>query len=254
MTRARFWKLQINLDTFNSGFAALDGPQEQADFLVGLSRGMNSGKVKDDCSDPMSVGFALGSEMRQEAEGFKVACSINGSKRKSNKNDHTVNHLVEAPCTLSNNPQSNNLLTNTQEPGKTNSASRPRSAAGKKSSETQPIPEELNSVLSYLCANWPLESWGKEGEPSRPVQRLTPKSLWERVNEVSLKCDVEVGPLIFAGLPYVRSLMKMGVDGRVKFAKNMSNFWGIDKESRLWDTFYPQGESGYKSYMEKAND
>ena len=70
MKRARSWNLRLNLDTFNSAYARLFDPQDHAEFLNGLYRGMNSGRVPDDCSDAMASGFEIGADMRSESEAF----------------------------------------------------------------------------------------------------------------------------------------------------------------------------------------
>lgn len=78
MGRARIWNLRLNLDAFNAAFATLDDDQERSQFLAGLSRGMNGGVERTDPTIGWSCGFALGSTMRNEAEGFRERKSMAG--------------------------------------------------------------------------------------------------------------------------------------------------------------------------------
>lgn len=171
MARARFWKLHINLDTFNAAFAALDSDQERSDFVVGLSRGMNAGKVKPDCSDPMSVGYAIGDEMRKEVEGFREQCVLNGPKRKSNKKhhtvDHTVHHMVDGEATerlTERSTQSINPLIHKEVPPiaplEGGMAGRRKRAPKQKQAETwmQPYDDDILSAVARIKAVWPTHS------------------------------------------------------------------------------------------------
>lgn len=218
MSRARFWKLQINLDTFNAAYAALDGALEQAEFLAGLYRGMNGGKVKDDCSDPMSVGFAIGSEMRQEAEGFRMAASINGSKRKSNENYHPVNLVVDQTVDHVGHPIqypiSNNLIPTNEKSEKAPSPSRARSSA--KKDEIPPIPEDALPFLEDLSSRW-----YKKSHDGRRVTRLTPTETWKRIHK-NREQDT-VGVCINAGLYYLE------LDDN-RYAIGMDNFFGKERK------------------------
>jgi len=233
MTRARCWKLQINLDTFNAAYAALDGPQEQSEFLIGLSRGMNGGKVKDDCPDSMAVGFAIGGEMRQEAEGFRMAASINGSKRKSNGNHQTVHHEVDQtvhhPGHPILNPQSTNLVPSTPlPPGKESSPSRARQSAKKK--ESLPPPEHLLPKLGTIVKDWPRRSDYKG--VITPISLLArPADLWSRIEKFVPEADRELA--VDCGLVYLDDLdtRERGVAGLIPNVCAMTNFYG---EAELW--------------------
>lgn len=249
MSRARFWKLQLNLDTFNSAYAALDGAEEQASFLTGLSRGMNGGKVKEDCADSMAVGFAIGSEMREEAEGFRASASANGSKRKSNENHRPVHHPVDQSVHHSGhpilNPQSNNLKPKTE--GSPSRALRPA-----KKAEPQPIPAELTPVVEYLSTNWPTTSYGN-GDERRSVQTYSAGDLWNRVTALSKKFGKVPGAILFCGVPYLRRILKDAEDsGKARFAKDMSNFWGIKDGNRYWEEVYTQGLADYTKFTERG--
>lgn len=241
MSRARFWKLQINLDTFNSAFAALDTDSERGEFLLGLSRGMNGGKVKDDCSDPMSVGFAIGSEMRQEAEGFRQAAAINGSKRKSNENDRVVdqevNPTVDHPGHPICNPISNNLNNNNPETPKASSASRPRKAAVKK--DVSQIPPELLIGLQDLCRDWPRWSIRDDGDRQDLRAWSDPVDLWNQM--VKHFPDADKALMVECGLAYLDGFLPppSKYDRKTfvapKFTYAMTNFYGPVKHH--WDKF-----------------
>lgn len=233
MSRARCWKLQINLDTFNASFAALDTAEEKADFLTGLSRGMNGGKVKDDCSDPMSVGFAVGSDMRQEAEGFRLNASINGSKRKSNRNDHSVHQEVDQtvhhPGHPILNPISNNPISTNPPTEKEPSSSRARKSAGKKN-EPLPIPEEFLPMLEAICKHWPRRTT-YSGEQANVSLLSRPADLWARIKKFFPSEDPAL--MLKCALAYLDSLDERPKDfrGLVPNVCAMTNFYG---EAEIW--------------------
>ena len=238
MTRARCWNLRLNLDTFNAAFAALDDPPEQAEFLVGLSRGMNGGKVKDNCSDPMSVGFAIGEEMRAEAEGFRDKSVQNGAKRKSNKNDLMVDHTVDQKVDLTgtqstiHNPQSTN-----QKPARTR----------KPKKDTSLIPEDLLPKVQKLCSEWPSQSLGEPGhggaQNKQELAKWTdPVDLWDRWRE--WWPDVEPAVLAGCGLAYLDSLQFVEDEwtGKKypKFCYAMRNFYG---KADYWKLYKGRAQS-----------
>lgn len=72
MTRSRTWNLRLNLDDFNAAFAALGDDAEKAQFLHGLSLGMNAGEPREGCPEPTREGFDLGRSMRSEAEVYRA--------------------------------------------------------------------------------------------------------------------------------------------------------------------------------------
>ena len=205
----------MNLDTFNSGYAALDTDQERAEFVSGLYKGMNGGKVKDDCSDPMSVGFAIGQEMRLEAEGFRERSVENGAKRKSNRNDQTVDHkvyqTVDQTCTQStiHNPQST-----IQQPEKASSPSRAR--LSRKKEEVPPIPEALLPFLETLTSDWPRKS-----HDGRRVTVLRPVDSWDKICKNRGTDDPRV--CINAGLAYLDL-------HPTEYVIGMDNFFGKDRK------------------------
>ncbi len=238
----------MNLDTFNSGYAALDNDQERAEFVSGLYKGMNGGKIKDDCSDPMSVGFAIGQEMRLEAEGFRERSVKNGGKRKSNRNDQMVDHkvyqTVDQTCTQSTipNPQTTNPQPKTTSPL--------RARQSRKKDESIPLPEDLVPVVDYLISNWPPVSYEKGS--SRSVQIYMREDLWARVAHLASRFGKVPGAVLFCGLPYVRRILKDSEDTRKPvYVKNMSNFWGIKEDNRAWEEAYNQGLVDYNKFKEK---
>ena len=211
----------MNLDTFNSGYAALDTDQERAEFVSGLYKGMNGGKVKDDCSDPMSVGFAIGQEMRLEAEGFRERSVENGAKRKSNRNDQMVDHkvhqTVDQTCTQSTiyNPQSTNVLP-------------PKSPRKKKDNSS--IPEEFRHDLEVLCADWPSKSKKKEGGFQALRKWTDPPDLWEAMTKYFPNDDPAL--MIKCGLVYLDEILPEPSEFDLRkpeppsFCYAMCNFYG----------------------------
>lgn len=236
--RARTWNLRMNLDTFNSGYAALDNEQDRAEFLTGLYKGMNGGKVKDDCSDPMSVGFAVGQEMRTEAENFRVRSVENGSKRKSNRNDQTVDRgvylTVDQTCTQStiHNPQSTN------EQPQTEKASSPSRARSSKKKEPLSPPEEFLADLSTIAKDWPRRSDYKGAVASVSVLSR-PEDVWERIVKFVPEADRSLA--IRCALLYLDELdaRERGVKGLIPNVCAMTNFYG---EAAKWKSMIAKVE------------
>ena len=73
MSRSRTWNLRMNLDLFNAALAALVDDAEKAQFLGGLSLGMNGGKLRPESHPPVVEGFNLGSNMRLDTESYRDA-------------------------------------------------------------------------------------------------------------------------------------------------------------------------------------
>lgn len=219
----------MNLDTFNSGYAALDNDQERAEFVSGLYKGMNGGKVKDDCSDPMSVGFAIGEEMRKEAEGFRERSVENGAKRKSNRNDQTVDHevyqTVDLTCTQStiHNPQST-----IQQPEKASSPSRARGP--RKPKKQIHIPEEYLKDLQVICDDWPRRSKKQEGGYQDLRIWTDPADLWEAMTKNFPNDDPAL--MIKCGLVYLDQILPEPNEFDLRdseppsFCYAMMNFYG----------------------------
>jgi hypothetical protein len=182
MVRARCWSLRFNLDVLNAAIAALDGPEEQLEFFTGLVRGFNAGRVKPDCSDSMSVGFAIGEESRQQAEGWSMASSINGATRKSNKKhqevDLEVNQEVDQSGTLTLNLKPTKEL--------------PPTPKAKKNS----IPEDLLPRLESLVERWP-DHFVKDGKKIPLPKMHTPEDLFDRM--VKYNKGVGLALMICAG-------------------------------------------------------
>lgn len=259
---ARTWNLRFNLDVFNAAFASLDDAEERSEFLVGLSRGVNSGRVKDDCSDAMATGFAIGSDMRSEADEFTQKMVKGGrnsaqsrkdrdgtAQPKSNKIEGGSEPASEGSSNQStiHNPQSFN-----DKPEKKSSASqKPRRPAGKNGYRPPvEVPAPLVPVAEWLFRDWPKVSYDPKGE--RLIDRLSPKGIWTRLLEVSEKCGVEPGPLLFAGVAYLDRVLEAAKDtGKPSFVKNMKNFWGLDPENRKWDEFYEDAKLTYNKHMEE---
>lgn len=117
-----------------------------------------------------------------------------------------------------------------------------------------PIPAHLLPVAEFLVREWPVTSYGKSDSDIRKVHHYGLEDLWARIMEVSTKCGVEPGPLLFCGVPYLRDQIAQAKDtGKFKFAKDMKNFWGIKEETREWSNCYQQGVKDHKAFMEKQN-
>ena len=218
--RARCWNLRLNLDIFNAAFAALDDQADRSDFLMGLSRGMNGGKVKEDCSDPMSVGFSIGEAMRSEAEGFREQSAINGAKRKSNKNDHVVNQEVNQIGTQStiHNPQS-------------------KQTKKRRKVADATAPAEYVNDLETIIDNWPTTTLyrndGGSWEKRKVTMVHTADHLWDRM--VRFCPGEEPTLLVNCAISYLNEVMgRDKVDGIIPNVCAMTNFFG---EKAIWKRF-----------------
>ena len=208
MSRSRAWKLQLNLDDFNAGFAALDTEAERSDFLLGLSRGMNNGKVKDDCSDPMSVGFCLGRDMRGEAESFMEASSLAGKRSaeaKSNKIQGPCQPPTQPPCQGSPNQSTiHNLNTKEASPAK-----KGRKAKAPKV-EDQPA-SNMATLLSdpaTRTAYWKLAS--AFGPTKNPAAKTTARLFVEAINSgADMDSIVNAGIALVSGINDVKFLPQL---------------------------------------------
>lgn len=209
MARARTWKLHLNLDTFNAAYAALDGPQEQSDFLTGLSRGMNAGKVKDDCPDPMAVGFSIGYEMRQDAEAF-IEASSNAGKKSVEAKSNRIQPPYQPPYqgslnqSIIHNPQS---IQTTPLPPK----------RGRRTKVIEPIPEEFVPFLDEIVSQWPRK---RMNDGSR-VTVIRPVDCWDKIQ--ANKGTDEPKVLINAALAYLET-------NPVTYTIGMDNFFGLKRK------------------------
>lgn len=76
---ARIWNLRFNLDEFNAAMATLSDDSDRSSFLIGMSCGCNAGKAKD-APQAWVDGYAMGSAMRSEADGYVALKSEAGKK------------------------------------------------------------------------------------------------------------------------------------------------------------------------------
>ena len=79
MARSRTWNLRLNVDEFNVAYAALDSPQERADWLTGFYKALNRATLSGG-SQAMSAGFEFAQQMVDEAEAFREKAAVAGSK------------------------------------------------------------------------------------------------------------------------------------------------------------------------------
>lgn len=70
--KASVWNLRLNLDIFNSIFAALLTDQDKSYFVMGLSCGMNGGSnLPSGMSEHFAEGWQIGKDMREEAVEYR---------------------------------------------------------------------------------------------------------------------------------------------------------------------------------------
>jgi hypothetical protein len=179
----------------------------------------------------MSVGYAIGTEMRGEAEAFRAKAVETGSMRKSNRNDHTVHGPVDDTVDQSGTQSTilNLQSTNNNPPSKKESSpSRARPSAKKK--ETAPLPEHILPKLATIAKDWPRHSDYK-GVPTRVSVLARPSDVWERIVRFVAEPDRELA--INCGLVYLDEIdsRDKGVDGLIPNVCAMTNFYG---EAELW--------------------
>jgi len=80
MDHPRIWKMQFNLDIFNTSMAGLTTTEERSDFLVGFAMGVNGKNPTPPNTPPTRDGYTLGHSMRSEAEAFIAQSVIDGNK------------------------------------------------------------------------------------------------------------------------------------------------------------------------------
>ena len=242
MSKSRAWKLQLNLDEFNAGFAALDTEAERSEFLLGLSRGMNNGKVKDDCSDPMSVGFCLGQDMRGEAESFMEASSLAGKRSaeaKSNRIQAPCQPPTQPPCQGSFNQSTihnldiKDMVAMNSGDSIISMASNPstiplvtKKPKKPKTATSTEIPSHLVSDLETILARWPRVSIYDRGEVAKlPNTVGRPKDLYGRILKYCPGEEVDL--MIKVALAYLDQLNQgKNSEGMTKYAQRLSNFFG----------------------------
>jgi len=172
MSPSRTWKLHLNLDIFNGLYIGLRTPQDQSDFLWGLSLGMNGEDAEEGASRPFTKGFEFGSTMRQEADGYRESRRQIGMKggAPSHKEPHGKPHgspvvttrytYGEDQVNAIHNPQSLILNPLIQDPQTTNSppsaAEPPRPPKGRKpKATTSMMGEEFQSFLDLVWKPYP---------------------------------------------------------------------------------------------------
>jgi hypothetical protein len=179
----------------------------------------------------MSVGYAIGTEMRGEAEAFRAKAVETGSMRKSNRNDHTVHGPVDG--TVDQGGTQSTILnlqsTNNNPPSKKESSpSRARPSAKKKEPATPP--EHILPKLATIAKDWPRHSDYK-GVPTRVSVLARPADVWDRIVRFVAEPDRELAAN--CGLVYLDEidLRDKGVDGLIPNVCAMTNFYG---EAELW--------------------
>jgi len=80
MKLARTWKLQFNLDEFNSEYMGLSTDQDKAQWLCGFGNGLNNSRLREGVEPCFASGYGFGKGMRDEAEAFRANKSVNGAK------------------------------------------------------------------------------------------------------------------------------------------------------------------------------
>ena len=124
----------------------------------------------------------------------------------------------------------------------------------KPKSAQQTIPENLVPVVEFLTSNWPGVSYGN-GSDRRTVTSYSSADLWAKVQSLGEKFGKVPGAILFCGVPYLRRLLKDAEDsGKVKFAKDMSNFWGVKDGNRMWEDVYNQGLSDFNKFKGASYD
>jgi hypothetical protein len=172
----------------------------------------------------MSVGYAIGTEMRGEAEAFRAKAVETGSMRKSNKNDHTVHGPVDGTVdqggtqSTIHNPQSTN---NNPPSKKESSPSRARLSRERKLSMLDGYPETALTVVRTLLPIWPEEL------PDGRKPAFDPHAASARVTEI-LAANPSIQPqlLIDAGNRYLRTMRETGSE---KFISALHFFFGPGK-------------------------
>jgi hypothetical protein len=186
-------------------------------------RGLNAGKVKDDSSDAMSIGFWQGFEPRQEAEGYRMASSINGGMRKSNKKHHEVDQMVDQSGTLTLNLNPSKEVPPTPLRGK----SKPKVIGT--------IPEGLLDKLQTICKDWPRQSAYRDNQTGRFYKAdvglyAKPEHLWARFAKMFKGEDYHL--MADCGLEYLDEIERR--EKVIDLYPNvcaMTNFYG---EKELW--------------------
>lgn len=79
MSKARIWRLSINLDVFNSVSASFYSDEARALAFQGLSLGMNDGNCPAGAPEAFRLAFDIGKAAMQEAKDHQE-CSARGGK------------------------------------------------------------------------------------------------------------------------------------------------------------------------------
>lgn len=232
----RTWNLRINLDTFNSAYARLFEASDHSDFLNGLYRGMNRGKVPPECSDAMAMGFEIGADMRAEAEAYIERSAEMGRKsaaRKSNKIEGPCQGPTQGPYRVT--PDQSTI----HNPQSTNNPLPPKKKRIKR--ETTSIPDDILPEVVRLCSVWPRQSIGDIGPGG--VQRSQDLRAWSDpvdLYEHWLSAYPTVEPAILAacgtvyleGIEYVED--EWTGKKTPKYCYAMRNFYG---QKEYWKLF-----------------
>lgn len=161
MARARTWKLQLNLDDFNSAWASLaNSPEERASFIEGMWRGMNAGRIGPAEDFAFQEGHAFGLSMREEAEEYRKQSAEAGAqggyqkhKTKKSRVPSRVPSSVGKPSLVGTvkpilNPQTDNPLN--QESEQPNNQPPTGAPSDGPEDEVQKILQEWNSMAQRV--------------------------------------------------------------------------------------------------------
>lgn len=211
MTKPRTWNLRLNIDVFNASVAALGDDQERAQFLTGMSCGMNGGCPRPGAPSALLEGFSVGSEMRKEAEAFVASKSgagnssvqarlkKYGSAQPTSNSDRTVIEQGSNTCSNSDrtNPQSTiyNPLTTNQPP----SSSTQEVQEGKKGKKApkeakqpawmEPFPADVLEAVAEIMEFYPrppddLQPPDRTTKHQDPVPETSRPKLAQRLTDI----------------------------------------------------------------------
>jgi hypothetical protein len=208
MSLARVWNLRVNLDLFNAAFAAFPSIEDKAEFVSGYSCGMNSGSLVDGRSVAFQQGFAIGKEMRIEAEAYREMKSVVGKtggrppKDAQNKPIGLPDGLpigipggepIGEPYPLT--PILNKITTTTTTPPTVDQSKKlPKADKAKFAEHTS----DVKDVVNDLTRDW------REKDPcdGREIH-ISRAGFASRVKEILAKYpDVDGGILVRAGMAY----------------------------------------------------
>ena len=97
---SRTWSIQLNLDELNAAWMILREPAEKADFLDGLTHGLNLSSPWSGATRAYNEGFKLGQQSRAATDEYRDRQSQNGKMGGRPRKETTaltpVNHRFNA--------------------------------------------------------------------------------------------------------------------------------------------------------------